>query len=307
MESMGKSFFKPPFAAYDIIVYFGMGLFTVPFIDYFIFKPLKIRLPKINYELTGSLTVDIISGLSLLFVIYIIGHAIVYLSGQFIQKPMEVIFGKTSRVVLFSHSVEPQKRNLVFRTHIQDNIRRMWQAGGWKTDLARLAFHLPICILYLLVFRGIFGYYYSRIPECIFEDIAKKSDEMGFPCPEDTHRSRWFSPIRFFIINNCPGAASRMFNFFTTMSLLRSLCFLFLLAIWLQGYTFVHEMIDGARITLPKPERYSTGNDWKDNIPLLILLYGCYLTSWLAYLRFQRRYIEETLYAFAFYKEPKKD
>lgn len=111
MADLGKLVPSPPFANYDIVVYFGAGLLSFPILQHFYLIPLElsIRAPLAS---TGSAWIDSgLSALILLFAAYLVGHALAYASGQIIQKSADSVFGQTSGVIIWESLTSAEDRN----------------------------------------------------------------------------------------------------------------------------------------------------------------------------------------------------
>ena len=93
---------KAPFANYDIVVYFGGGLFAVPFVNRYIIQPTGLHWPQYNIAVGSTIASEITAGLSLLFSLYIVGHMLAYASSELIEKTVDRFFGKISTSILIS-------------------------------------------------------------------------------------------------------------------------------------------------------------------------------------------------------------
>jgi len=93
-----KDLVKPPFANYDIVVYFGCGIFFLPFLFHYIGAD-KLKILSYQFGIKPDFASIVVSSLSILFGVYILGHMIAYAGSQFVQRLMDSLFGKTSAVV----------------------------------------------------------------------------------------------------------------------------------------------------------------------------------------------------------------
>src|SRR5688500_407273 len=91
-----RAFTRPPFANYDIVVYFGCGLFVLPFARHYVLEPFGLRFPKFDIQLDVPFAGEFVSALTLLFTVYIGGHIIAYVSSQLIERSSDTFLGKTS-------------------------------------------------------------------------------------------------------------------------------------------------------------------------------------------------------------------
>jgi hypothetical protein len=156
--------FKPPFANYDLVVYFGGGLFSIPFISRYVIEPSNLRWPKFTVNVGSSFANEAVSSLSLLFSIYILGHIIAYTASLTIEKTVERFLGKISSAIIISarsgaDSVNEHLRALFFRRF--KNIKR---DKGIKASAVRAFLHIPALPTYAIAnMLGFFGYYNTRL------------------------------------------------------------------------------------------------------------------------------------------------
>ncbi|MBX7460363.1 hypothetical protein, partial [Qipengyuania huizhouensis] len=62
METL-KNIGRPPFANYDLVVYFGGGLFALPFLYRYFLHPFGVPLPSFVLTESPQITLEIIRGL----------------------------------------------------------------------------------------------------------------------------------------------------------------------------------------------------------------------------------------------------
>ena len=111
-----KSVVKPPFANYDVVVYFGCGLFVLPFLRHYIIEPFGLRFPVFTFQIGIPFVDGLITALSLFFAVYILGHIIAYAASQLIEKATEMAFdGKTSSVVTYASEATSETRTYIFK------------------------------------------------------------------------------------------------------------------------------------------------------------------------------------------------
>jgi len=96
-----KDIIKPPFANYDVVVYFGCALFSLPLIDHYVFKPTGFRFPTYQLNIGIPLADNAVSTLSLLFSVYLLGHIISYASSLLTEKSIETFLEKLVVQLLF--------------------------------------------------------------------------------------------------------------------------------------------------------------------------------------------------------------
>lgn len=66
-----KSAVRPPFANYDLVVYFGCGIFSVPFFIKFVAEPLGLDVYDKFFTDDVSISLQIIGIITVFFTIYI--------------------------------------------------------------------------------------------------------------------------------------------------------------------------------------------------------------------------------------------
>jgi len=285
-----------PFANYDIVVYFGGGLFSLPFLNRYVLEPFDCTFPKFAIPLDNELASQTVTILSMLFSIYIAGHLLAYAGSQIIEKTVDRVFGKVSSAILVSLQSSPAGRNEAIRALIYDRLKRIRAQRALVSSFVRIFFHLPIFIHYFLSYIiGIFGYYDTRLTRdtmnCIRKLYAEKfsKNRIGI-------RTQWYKPIEYYVISNDPSATLRMYNYLIISGLFRTLSVVFLISSWLLLYYNIHLWIDG---------------DWmlktlmnKDGKQMALIEYAFTSTICLfcifSYMKFQRRYAEEALFAFAY-------
>lgn len=297
MSELAKLAPRPPFANYDIVVYFGCGLFFLPILQHFYLIPLKMQL-RTPLAQTGDKWID--SGLSvliILFLSYLVGHGLAYGSGQIIQKAADNVFGKTSGAIVWESLASDEDRNRRTRELIRSHIRSSFRKHNWFASVFRAVFHLPVLPLYVVIYKiGIFGFYGSRVPKSVIELIRKRLAALELPDIPIAHRGFWFKPLEHVVMNNYPTATARMYNYLVISGLFRSLSLIFLLVIWMQIYYDFHYLVDGDVLLKPI---LSDGNAVVPLWQLYLFLSGLYFVALFSFLKFQRRYVEEAMFAFA--------
>jgi hypothetical protein len=122
-----KDFVRPPFANYDIVVYFGCGLFALPLMLHYIFEPAGFHLPAFNIQVGIPIADTVISTLSLLFSVYVVGHIIAYMSSIVIEKSIDSFFGKVSSAILISNPSGRGRRTIIIQAWIYDRLKKAFQ------------------------------------------------------------------------------------------------------------------------------------------------------------------------------------
>ena len=296
MESL-KDLLRPPFANYDVVVYFGGGLFFIPFINRYLIQPSAMHWPDFRIEIGSKIANELVSGLSLLFSIYILGHILAYLSSQLIEKLTDRILGKISTAIIISAWASNRRRNEHVRALIWDRVKSIKADRALFSTTVRLLFHLPVFPLYLFVFTvGIFGYYNTRVPQSVITAMRAKLNAIGIPDLRVGIRTKWFKPVEYFVMNRNSSATSRMYNYLVIGGLFRTLCFIFLSVLWVQIYFQIHFWLDAEWFLDPLMKNRLTH-------PALfeyMIVTFVYMFCLFSYLKFQRRYAEEAIFAFVF-------
>lgn len=290
-----KDLIKPPFANYDVVVYFGGGLFFIPFINRYLVEPTSLTWPRFRVDVGSSIGEQIVSGLTLLFIIYLLGHTVAYVGSQLIEKLMDRVLGKISTAILVSSWSSNNNRNEYVRALIYDRLSHVRRDRALFATLARGLFHLPVVPIYLIVYLlGIFGYYDTRVPYSIIRACRAKLKTIGVGNQSLTIRSKWYKLIEYYVANRNTVATARMYNYLVIGGLFRSLSLIFLISLWLQLYYVVHLWYDGDWLLRP----FLGSTSWKGSVIEWTLVSTMYVFSLFSYLKFQRRYAEEAIFAF---------
>jgi len=293
-----KTITRPPFANYDIVVYFGGGLFFLPILFHYYISPFNLRLPKFQFVSDTPWANDIISSLCLIFSVYIIGHAIAYFSSQIIERSVESFSGKTSSTVLSTSLSLPGSRNNVLRSLITKQFKNSFRTYNWLASSFRIAPHIPLMPFYFLLYIfGIFGAFSSRIPSTIIDKAKLRLSERQYREIIISESESWFKPVEHYVINKNPAAIPRMYNYLIISGLFRSMSLIFLIVIWAEIYYFLHHYITGHdHVALFMSDTHETFA--KMNAFLVAI--SAYFFSLFSFIKFQRRYVEETIFAFVF-------
>lgn len=288
---------KPPFANYDIVVYFGGGLFLLPFFKRYILEPVSLDFPEFRFKVGTELASEVVSLLTLLFFIYIVGHCLAFLGSHIVEKTVDRFFGKVSSAALLSCYGRKSTRNSIVRKLFYQKTAGIINDRALFVTVIRSAFHIPVIPHYLCVwFFGFFGYYNTRLTHSMFNLARGKfSQEICTDCNINL-KDKWFKPLEYYVINRYPIAVPRMYNYLIISGLFRSLCIAFLFSTWMSLYYAIHQFSDG-HFLLKSLMHYDGPHAALMEYALMSFLYIFCLSS---YLKFQRRYVEETIFAFIF-------
>ena len=174
-----KELVRPPFANYDVVVYFGCGLFALPLAYHYFIEPSDFRFPRFSFAIGMSFADQAISLLSLLFAVYLLGHIIAYSASLIIERAIDVFFGKVSSAILLS-SYAHDNREVVSAWQF-DRLRRAFRSGPRLQNALRVIAHIPAIPLYLFIsLIGGFDYYRSRVPRHLLFVTKQRLHNEGF-------------------------------------------------------------------------------------------------------------------------------
>jgi hypothetical protein len=290
-----KSLVKPPFATYDIVVYFGGGLFAMPFLNHYMVEPFGLKLPTFKLETDIPFAGPFVSTLALLFAVYILGHMIAYAGSQLIEKIAETFFGKTSDAVQATSGARFGERDPRMRKQIRTRTAEMWKNARLIT-IVRALTHFPIWPVYWLLYRiGAFGFYGSRVPPHVFDAVTANMTKIGLPEAAPRPGHAWFKTLEAYVMNNLDAATARMYNYLVISGLFRSIALIFLAAIWAEVFYLFSRVFTG-RVHISFI--MTNSQSWRAELVGLGLLYIVFGFAIWSYLKFQRRYVEDAIFAF---------
>lgn len=289
-----RDLIKPPFANYDVVVYFGCALFSLPIIDHYILKPTGFRFPTYQLGIGIEFADTAISTLSLLFSVYLLGHIISYASSLLTEKFIETFFGKVSSAIIISTVKEKRVKQEVVSAFVFRKLQQSLEPRNRKLSIIRIMLLLPVTPLFFLIsWLGGFDYYKSRISTETLSKIRRKAVNLGL-C-EIRLDEPWYKELEHYVINRHPVALSRMYNYLVISGIFRSLSAIFLACIWMEIYYLGHFLVTGHyHVTVIASDvRFGA-----ERIFAFLGLYTVYGFSVSSYMKFQRRYAEEALFAF---------
>jgi len=177
---------------------------------------------------------------------------------------------------------------------IYRNFSKSLESGVRLLTIIRAVFLLPVIPLFILILLiDGFDYYKSRISSESFHKIRRKSKQLGLS--EIRLENPWYKEIEHYVINRYPVALSRMYNYLVISGIFRSLSVIFLGSIWMEYYYFFHYFFTGHYHVTALASDITVG---PERILALLALYVVYGFSVSSYMKFQRRYAEEALFAF---------
>lgn len=294
MEGL-KELIRPPFANYDVVVYFGCGLFSLLLVYHYFIEPLGYRFPRFEFNIGISFADTAISTLSLLFSVYVLGHIIAYVGSVLIEKTIDSFFGKVSSAILISGASGRGRRSEIINAWLYDRARRSFRTGKKVQSAVRLLFHAPVLPLYLcvIIFGG-FDYYRSRVSWRILQIARNRMSALNLG--SISLRSQWYKSLEHVVTNSQPVATARMYNYLVISGTFRSVSVLVLGCVLMEIYYAVHYMIDGHYSVKPLMH---DGNAAGPHILTFFMLYVAFGFCIASYMKFSRRYAEEAIFAFA--------
>jgi hypothetical protein len=292
-----RDYLRPPFSTYDVVVYFGCGLFSIPFLNRYIVGPMELGWPRYAVPTGNDIADSIVSFLALAFSIYIIGHVIAYMASQIVEKWSDAIFGKISTVMISIADHKPGLRNKRIRARIFENVSRLGQKKTIVATGSRSVPHLSQIPLYLLMlFFGVFGFYNTRLSEKVVAKLQNEYSSIGIADIHVSEHDPWFKPLEYYVMNRVPDAIPRMYNYLVISGLFRSVSLIFLMS---SAAIAIHSIVRvscGEWIIEPAFGQTNAIYYFYEYAALSVLYYF----SLASYLKFQRRYAEEAIYAYIF-------
>lgn len=295
-----KDLIKPPFANYDVVVYFGCGIFFLPFLFHYI-GPDKLKILSFQFDIQPPFAAVVVSSLSILFGVYILGHMIAYAGSQFVQRLMDSFFGKTSTVIILG-SRDGGGSNAMFRKRVWDCAAYWWKKSKY-VYVYRLFFHLPVLMPYIILYEfGSFGFYRTRVSDKVMETAKAAFKSWKLPGGPVDENHAWYKALEAYVLNYCPVATARMYNYLVIFGVFRSLCVIFLFALWFEAAYLVDFAVRG----VSHPALFALGlqSPLGQGVSYCVLV-TLYIFSLFSFLKFQRRYVEEAIFAFIFAKPAK--
>lgn len=291
-----KDFIKPPFANYDVVVYFGCGLFSLPLIYHYIIEPTNFRFPRFDLQIGIDIAQEAISILSLLFSVYVLGHVIAYCSSLFVEKFIDKFFGKISSAIILSNFGSPENNEKYILRWRKKRFNHAFRAGRKFQNTLRVVICLPIIpLIYAVNWTGGFNYYRSRVPSIVIEKVKAKMEKEGLGAVGLA--SPWFKILEHRVINDHPLATARMYNYLIISGIFRSITFLFLCCMIVEWYAVAHAIFDSGHFVV-KP-LMSDRNDAVMHLLTIVGLYALIGFCVASYMKFSRRYAEEAIFCYA--------
>lgn len=275
---------KLPFATYDIIVYFGAGAFTLPLLGRYGRPFFKEKMPLIFDSYSDETTSRVISAVSIIFIIYVIGHGIAFLSSIFIERFVFRTAGPPSLHI----AQRAAKDSLSFNLIIKQVSYSSYLINPTAADVFRLMLHLPVLPLYLVMYiLGFHGFYETKLSKFVVrKSMARLSTLVGYNF-NNTFDMNWFKITEYTCANEYPRAMAKMYNYLSIYGLFRSISLIMLICTWLEIIYWWALIPNG----FTDPKHYG-------NPILRIMVLQCfYFTSLAGFCKFSRRYAEDAVQA----------
>lgn len=285
-----KDLIRPPFANYDVVVYFGCGLFALPFVFHYIATPAEAGFLALEVRTGVAFADSAIKTLFALFAVYILGHLIAFLGSLFVEKTVDLLLGKISDASILGHRRRDQDSYAEIKDWVKRRWFQAWRKGSRSRSLIRLMFFVPVIPSFALAYAiKWFGYFTSRVPDSVYDKVKRRLDSLGLPGPALTRE--WYKATEHYVISNDPVALPRMYNYLVIGGLFRSLTFLFACCAWMEFARFVGAIYQDTF-------KYDAINDWQP-LAKLVMYNLLFAFSFTSYIKFSRRYAEEMLFSFA--------
>lgn len=284
---------KLPFATYDIVVYFGAGLVSLPIAYSLIVFPWAEYLPPVILPLEDGFARDAFLTLAILVSGYLLGHIVAFLSSYFVEKFVHRTYGFPSDLFLDQCAQD----SLVVTPKV--SVRSLCRSVP-MTVMA--LFHLPLLPFYLATNRFTKLWYYE--PKLPLNFKATIEERLGQICPGITveKSSRWAKIIEHYVANNCPMGYARLYNYLVIFGLMRSLAFV------LIGLTWWYLL--GAFFDAPDTSGFLGFFGFHAPKNLFVFLMGYVVLglaaalTMMSFAKFYRRFFEEGILAFVLQLAP---
>ncbi|GGB63918.1 hypothetical protein [Blastomonas aquatica] len=208
---------------------------------------------------------------------------------------MDSLFGKPSTIILLgckSHG----NINEVIRGRLKQGAQKNFEKGRKIRGALRFLIHLPAVPTYIVVWvSNWFGFFKTRIPEYLL-DAADLKLTTKFPDAKSISQdTQWFKALESVVINKNPTATARMYNYLVISGLFRSICTIFLGALWIELLMHICRVLGH---TPPDSLIVIGDNSTLTKLISYLAISVVYLFSLFSYLKFQRRYAEEAIFAY---------
>ncbi|WP_208631338.1 hypothetical protein [Sphingomonas aurantiaca] len=234
----------------------------------------------------------------MLFSVYILGHIIAYLGSQLIEKVMDSLFGKASLVILRGTETNRDDFKKMMQQQIRLGISKHIEEASWFSSIVRFVCHLPILPAYIAIYLlKVFGFYRTRISQDVI--TAANGKVANAHIPEIKQGKEWFKSLEAVVMNTNPSATARMYNYLVISGLFRSVSIILLASAWFE---LIYTIMKYKGYNAPEGLLMFGNNGIYAQSISYIAVCVVYLFSLFSYLKFQRRYVEDAIFAFVYAK-----
>ena len=192
---------KLPFANYDIVVYFGIGILSLPFVYRYALGGLS-KLPPVFAGYTDPLINSIVSIIALAFAVYILGHGIAIASSIIVERFVHRVMGQPSAVIVEMAQSGPVKRSR-FRTFLKKRFVEAYWNDIRPADVIRGLIHAPVIPLYALMYTIRFhGFYESKVSPFIVKRVNQNLHRVYDYDNDIAVDPDWFKIVEYSCANN---------------------------------------------------------------------------------------------------------
>ncbi len=272
-----------PFAMYDLAVYLPGGVIILVIakwaIDALLGVDLGLPAGLISNDPKDTIGVAI-RAVIWLSASYLVGHLAAFVSTYVVEKFVHNNLGYPADVWLKWERAQPSERSL--RAMFAENIAgRSRNAVSMLIIVAQLPAIVPL--IALSIWKPL-GFYSPKLPTGILDAVSIKYGNIKTGVPLEIG-SRWDKIIEHHVANNNELAYSRMYNYLVIYGALRQLSFIILMTLWvLIAYDF-RMILEGNFVFSLEKMIFSQS------------LAFAYVSSAMAFAKFNRRYFEETIMA----------
>jgi hypothetical protein len=225
---------------------------------------------------------------------YLAGHITAFAASYLIEKFVHNHLGYPSDIWLKSEEL-PSKgkpRRLVFRKIFSRNLQQA-PDQYWVPRLINLL-QLPAAIpILVLGWLKPFGFYTPKIPFGLLPLVKHRFEALGTKVPLE-QGSRWEKIVEHYVASHCIPAYTRLYNYLVIYGVLRTLGVLILAYLW---YFLTRDVM------------LKVANGCAFDLKRTLFFHGCtasYVLCLMAFAKFNRRFFEESIYAFLLACAPPK-
>ncbi len=284
----------------------------------------RFTLPTIAMPVSKSEIWLVLNGVILVSIAYFMGHIISYISSMTIERYVHRSFGYPSTVFLrtcgHTDILPADETKELKKVHENDVFSNKFLSNGSKiSGIILLLVMLPLWPGMELIKRyGKFSFYRSNIDAGLLPLIKIKFQSLGTGIAI-SHNTKWPKIIEHFVANNCPLGYARLYNYLVIYGALRSMALIMLIFTWMfildKARTLYYRValsVDGVPQISIAGKNFKTAIENNESLTrapfdsiLLALLHFVIIiiiSSFvlMAFCKFNRRFFEESIFAFLF-------